>query len=236
MPNENELVKLRRDFLESLKTEQSDIFGDSVGIGAQYRTLTLALDTAKLATQPYKIGFPFKSLQVYDATDTNVTVYLKASSQDDSQDWITLTKNNSLEFTKPIREAYLYWTAQTSKSIKIIFLLSGKFATNQFVQTSTGGVTLYDGSAVSPSAGATVAATAAALFASDTSRKMALIQNNGTIPIFISGTSSVTTDTGANPGIKLNPGESFEWRSSAACYFIAASAGSSGKIGVNVFS
>ncbi len=237
MENQNPKIELlQSQFRDMLQPEKAAIFGDSVGILAQYRVVTFALDTAKLSTQPFKIGFPFRAFQAYTATNTDVEVFIKPSSQDDSQDWISVKQNYSLEFPFPVREGYMYWAAQASKSISIIFLLNGRFQTNQFVQTSQGGFTLADGTAVTPQSPITASITATQIVASSSSRKVAVVQNNDSIPVFISGDNTVTDDAGLKPGIKINPGESYEWRSSSAIFLISSSAGATGKIGINIFS
>lgn len=60
------------------------------------------------------------------------------------------------------------------------------------------------------------------------------IQNLDSIPIFL-GDSSVTTDTGSKPGVRLMPGDSFSWTSSAACFVIAGSTGGTNKISLVKF-
>lgn len=213
--------KFLDDFKRLTKPDDAAIFASSVGIQNEVRSLTLSLDTAVLSTQPYAISFPFRSLYVVDATDSNVEISLRIATIDSFQDAIPLRENTSYVLPFSTSKAFLHWSAQTSKTIKILFFVHGEFSTNTVQSIQSGSVTTSDGVTVTEVAKATVATTAGALFAADSTRTKMLISNFGAVDIFLGGTSAVTLDTGGFPGIKLSPGSSFAWETVAACYAIS---------------
>lgn len=209
------------DFKRLVKPDETGIYASSVGVQNEVRSITLTLNTAVLSTAPFAIGFPFRSLYVVGATDSNVLVNLKLATQDSFQDSIPLQLNTSYVLPFSTNKAFLHWTAQTSKTITILFFVHGEFSTNSVQVVQSGGVRITDGSAVAEQAVATVTTTAAQLFASDTTRIKMMISNFGGTSIFIGGTSSVTDDAGGFPGIEIAPGGSYAWENTAACYAIS---------------
>lgn len=188
---------------------------------------TFALDTArsfKDQTSEQFISEPFDAIFVETATDdtTNIRIAYGSNEQHIVTNFQTLKIKDNPEFEFQVREAMVEWDAQPGKSITVLFFLGVKFRTGTQQQTITGGVTQSTGSSMTPQSKVTVNTTATLLFAASATRKVMTIQNQGANPIWISGTTAVTIDSGASPGIKLDPGDSFEWTNTGACYAIAS--------------
>lgn len=175
------------------------------------------LSTARTAQNPFVIGFPFRSCFIRTATDSLTNVNMRLDAPDDAAGDISLKNNDS--FVLPFRaaKAFLNWTAQSGKSITLLIFPYGEFRSGSQVSSTAGGVSITTGDSVTTNAVATVTTATAQLFASDSSRKMMVIYNHGAVSIFIGG-STVTDQAGANPGIEIPPGGSYEWDSTAACY------------------
>jgi hypothetical protein len=197
------------------------LFASTVGLNQSVKYLTLALDTAQLRTDPYRISFGFSSFVVLDSTDSSVSINARIGSEDTNVDPFPLRKNSSLDLPGPIQKMFLDWPAQAGKTISILFLLEGNFKTNQLVSTVSANVNLDDGGTVTTQAGAQVLAAGGTLFAQDTTRNLMLIQNNSGASIWV-GSTGVTVAGGAKPGIEIPSGGYYEWRSTAACVAIAA--------------
>jgi len=201
------------------------------------RKIVVDLTTAKSETDsiPFRIGFPFQSFLVVDATDSIANVNMRLYGRDQQNDMLPLKKGIQVTFPFPINEAYISWAAQAGKTITFIFFVYGEMKTNIFDLQNSGGVSIYDGSSVVTETAGVATTTAAVLFAASTVRKKVFIQNFDSIDVYL-GDSAVTDETGTKPGIRVPPGGSYEWRSSSACYIIAGSAGTANKIGLTTFS
>lgn len=229
-----EIARLERLFAQQIEGDDASIFASSVGQVQNIRVVTLDLTTAKLSTTPLDLGFPFRSLYVVSTTDSTVSVNMRLESTDSINDSFPLKAQTSIKLPFPVRRAFLDWSAQSGKTIQILFALRGEFSTNQVAAISSGGISIYDGDSVTSGSVGSVTTTAAALIAADSSRKKAIIQNQGAVSIYIGG-STVTAVSGARPGIEIPPGGTFEWSSTGACYAITSSVTNS-NISVTSFS
>lgn len=193
--------------------------------------ITIALDTATPIQTPYRVSFPFRSVFVRSATDSSVQVSLRPNTSDSIQGDIPLKNNDSIVFPSPLAEAYLTWTAQAGKSMTLVFFVSGEFRTGTQVSSTSGGVSITDGDAVSNQATATVT-TVAQLFAADTSRKKMMIVNASGVKIYL-GDVTTTDDSGTKIGIPMNPGDTYAWENTSACFAVSQGGVSTGqKIGL----
>ena len=197
-----------------------------------FRVQKIVLDLTTASNQnglPYfAINIPFSAVFVRTASDslTNVSLLLDEPSQLQDASGIPLYINDYIRFPDVVGRGYLSWTAQSGKSITLFIFTRAEFQSGSQLSLSAGGVSINEGSSVTSSAYSTVTTSAAILLAANTNRKVTMIQNQGLVPIFVGG-STVTIDSGAAPGIKINPGENFLWKNTAALYAVAASSNSS---------
>lgn len=220
-------------FQRGLKNDEAAIYANSTGQNL-IRTLTLPLDTAKLSGDPFRVGFPFKSLYVISATDPSTTVNMRLGTRDSSEDSFPLSQESTFELPYPVKEAYIDWSAQAGKTITILFSIKGTFKSNKIASITSGGVLITEGTALTTQTGGTIPVVATQLFAQDSSRKLMVIQNQDSIDMWI-GDAAVTTDTGTKPGIKIEAGGSYEWKSTAACYVIGKSVGTTNRVALMYF-
>lgn len=214
------IANFRQLFAQMLSQDEAGLFASTVGENPPVRYLTLDLTTAKLAGAPYEISFGFRSFVVLNTTDSSVSVNMRIGSRDTNVDSFPVKNNASLVLPYPVQKAFLDWSAQSGKSISILFFTRGTFSTNQLVSSLAAIVTLGDGDTATTQAGAQALAAGGQLFAADSARKCMLIENQSGGPIYI-GSSGVTVPGGATPGFTIQAGGSYEWRSTAACYAIA---------------
>lgn len=188
------------------------------------QTITLDLTTAVLSTNPYKIRFPFRSLFVRDATDVYVSVNLQPQSQDSYQSSFAMTKNDGWVADYPVTEAYLYWSAQSGKTITLVFFTDSAFKSGSQISVTGGGVSIVEGSAITgPIRVALSAATAAIIAPALSTRKVAVIQNKTGASLYV-GDSTVTA-SGATEGIEIPDDGIIYWRNTAGLYGYSTAGG-----------
>lgn len=210
----------QQEFLEKFRqlqsADQAALFANTVNAGQEVRVVTFDLSTAQLETNPKPLGFAFKSFIVLSATDSSVTLNMRLATRDTYQDKISITNLISgFKLPYPVQGAYFDWTAQSGKSITIVFFRSGEMSINRVTQSQ--GNTVSEGSTVTTSALVTLtAATAGAIFPVLASRNTGVAQNITGGDIWV-GDSSVT-NSGATTGIKFANGERIVWKNTAALY------------------
>ncbi|MDE2102149.1 MAG: hypothetical protein KGL39_33190 [Patescibacteria group bacterium] len=182
--------------------------------------IALALDNEKLDTAPQKVGFPFKSCWVESATDSSVEVYLIPTTMDLYQSPILLTQNASIDFDEPIAQAFLYWSAQSGKMMKIVFSTNARFRTGSLISQINGGVQISEGSVASAIQSVNLSAATAAIIAPQSStRVVSTIQNKTGGDLFVGGDDTVTDDgTLSTAGIKYASDSIIIWKNTAALY------------------
>jgi hypothetical protein len=186
--------------------------------------ITIALDTAKLSTDPFKIGFPFKSLFVSDATDTAVQVSLIPGARDSLQGAITLSKKDSWDSDAMVAEAYLYWSAQASKSITLLFFVDSSFRSGSQISVTAGGVSISSGSSATQASVNLAATTAAAIAPALSTRKQATIQNLSGADLYV-GADNTITDTASTGSIRIADGGIIVWQNTGALYGYSVAGG-----------
>jgi uncharacterized membrane protein YphA (DoxX/SURF4 family) len=188
------------------------------------QAITLDLSSARLETQPYPISFPFRSLYVARATDSTVEIQFKPITQDSYQSAVPLSRKDCFIADYQQSAGFFYWDAQPGKSITLVFFVHAEFKSGSMITTTSGGVSIVDGSAITQANVTLAAATAGALVAADADRKVATIQNNTGASIWV-GPSTVT-NSGATRGFEVAPGFTLVWRNTAALYGYSVLGGS----------
>lgn len=189
----------------------------------QMQRIVIDLTTARLEGDPYKLNFPVLSMHVESATDSgsNIRVSLNSDSSLQIQNYKKMILNDAMELDHATNGLFLTWPAQSGKSLTLIVFVGVRFRSGSQLSITAGGVSITEGDTFTDS-NVVVAATATQLAASSSTRKVLFVQNQSGQPMYI-GDSTVTTTKGA----LLAVGGSLEWKSAAACYAIAASAGDS---------
>lgn len=225
------LLTNQADIIQQLKSRNAaSIWDDSRSRPRKQLRMVIPLDVAATEANPFVISNPFNGFYVVSATDANVSVNLSLTSPEKQNitEYTSIKLNDSGTFSEPIRAAYLTWSAQTGKSITIMFYLGIDFRPGSLVSAISGGVVITTGTGMTPVASVSVATTATLIAAADSTRKKTTIQNLGMQDVFISGTNTVV-GTGAAlglNGIKLQPGALYEWTNTGAIYGIAVGAAS----------
>jgi len=210
------------------EVDSASIFEGNTARPFEIQGVTLDLSTAKDPSDPFKINFPFKSIYISTATDTGVSVNFRPNSRDSFQTSVPLSLKDSHIFTKPISGGFLDWSAQSGKTITILFFLSSEFRSGSQISVTSGGLVINEGTSVTTSPLTLVAATSTQVVAADTTRKNLVVQNNTGADVWFGPVG--VTNTGATLGIKVGAGGSFVWKNTAAlyAYSVAGGAGDSG--------
>ena len=180
---------------------------------APIREMVLTLTTARTEQNPVEVLFPFQSILVEQATDTNTYIFMKFGSKESGTPSLRLEQRDGYESDLP-GKAYLHWDAQPGKTITLKFFLLGRFKSGKQTLVNSGGVSINEGSSVTTQAKVTIgAATAAAIAPSDSTRKKTTLQNKTGAILWI-GDSSVTNAT----GIEVPVDGIIYWQNTSALY------------------
>lgn len=209
--------EVARALLQEMKLQkEAEVFEGTTKSPFEIQAITLDLSTACLSTAPYRIGFPFRSLFVRNATDNSVSITVRPQTQDSFQSGVDLKLNDSLDFEIQQSGAYLSWAAQAGKSLTLIIFVNALFKSGSQVSQTAGGVAIIDGSSFTRTVTTLAAATATSVLSQDTTRKISNIQNNTGADLFV-GDSTITA-SGATIGYTVAPGATFQWRNTAQLY------------------
>ena len=211
---------------QASELERAKLLINSTQRPYHFSQLVIALDTAKLSTDPLKIGFPFKGVTVLTTSDSTTTVSMRIGSNDDLAPLIALRQNNTLNFDEPVNEAYISWTAQVGKSLTLLFAIDCVMNIGVATTAITGGIFQQDGTAVNPIASVSMATgIATAIAPSLSTRKSCSLVNNTGGTIYLGGDNTVTADATATGGIPTTAGSVFQWRNTAALWAVSATGG-----------
>lgn len=129
----------------------ADIAQNIRGREALLKKVYIDLTTAQSSSNAKKISIPFKSVSVEGATDssTNLFMALGDNSLDAVNDAKQLKSNDSFEFDSMVSSCYLYWTAQSGKSLYLVFSTTGAFRPGSQISVISGGINITEGDALS---------------------------------------------------------------------------------------
>lgn len=200
--------------------QRAKLYQESTQIPFSVQQMVFALDTAQLSSQPFAINFPFRSVVVRAATDVLTNIDLRLFSMDAMQSSINLKQNDALKFPYVVSKGFLSWSAQSGKSMTLLFLVDGELNLGSFNVNVSGGVTQQDGTVISAIQSVSLSAATATIIAPAlASRKTCTIQNNAAGVLYYGGDNTVTdASTAATQGISIPPGGQFVYRNTGALY------------------
>lgn len=182
-----------------------------------FQRVTLDLTTARTEADAYSIPFGFKSCYVELATDTSTMISMKPNGRRSNSGFLQLGRKDVIEFENRIDSCYLYWSAQSGKSITLVFMFDASFKSGSQISQNSGGVSISEGSSFDAQTTITLAAaTAAIIIPSNLDRKVCTLENNTGADIFIG--SSTVTSLGATRGLKVGAGSQIIWKNTSALY------------------
>jgi|GEM_PF-4726080 len=179
------------------------------------RKITIDLENERTLGNALKLNFAFKSLYVFDATDSAVEINFIPFNNSETTNIFPLKKNGVLNWDLPIRNALFTWDAQTGKSVTLVFILNGSFRPGSlFTEVSSS----VEGNSINTKSPVNVTTTATVISAQSNDKKVVNVQNDSGVTIYL-GNSGVTTTN----GIKLLVGASVIIKNTAALYGIVGS-------------
>lgn len=204
-----------------MDVQNAEIFKASTELPFGVQVVTLNLGTARSEDDPFIIAFPFKSLYVENATDVASEVNCKLNIRDKHQSPVRLKLNDSIETDRMFGSAYLYWDAQASKQMTIVFFVDARFRSGSQISQTGGGVAIITGSSSEYRTEALSAATTTQLFSTDTTRQSGTVWNGTGATLWIGSDSSVNNTT----GIPYAAGERFIWTNTGPLYAYSVAGG-----------
>lgn len=205
------------------QNQQASIFEGNTQKPFGIQAVTLTLTTAQDPSNPFKIGFPFRSVYVSSATDVFANVNLQPNSNDSFQSTIPLKQNDAWSRDFPVAQAFLSWSAQSGKTITLLFFLDSEFRPGSQISVSGGGVSINEGSSLTTTRVNLTAATATSVLSADSTRKVSSIQNNTGADVWFGGSS--VSNTGANLGYKVPAGGTFVFKNTGTLYAFSVAGG-----------
>lgn len=235
----NQLEKLTRALQDlSDKLFEQTRYSTDVRPTSQYR-IKLDLTNARTAVNPYKIGFPWKSIFVEDASDSLVEVRLSVHVNDqfNMDNYKVLNFNSQFKSQYQISAGFLTWDAQPGKSMTLILFTDIDFDSGRTISVASGGTAVVWGDS-HVQTNPTITNTPSMILPADADRKGAYIQNYGAVSVYVGPTNLVTTGlpyspSNTNKGIEIPVGASF-WYASTGELWCVGFAGSQ-PINLNVF-
>lgn len=178
------------------------------------------VDLGKTLPEPLLVNFPFQSVMVMTSTDTSCSVNVQPVSKEDTQPAFTMTTRDSWYIPYQIPRAYLTWPVQPGKKMVLMFFADSEFRSGQQISTTSGGLSISDGSTMTTAPQVPVGTTVTKILSADMNRKVANLYNAGTQTVWL-GDATVTTGN----GIPFLAGESRAVRNSGELYGISSVAG-----------
>jgi hypothetical protein len=216
---------LADQILQSIEMQkQAELFKGSVDAPKEVSNLnSISLATAKLATAPQVVSFPFKSVYAFDGSDSSTYVYIVPWTNDGFQDPIKIKVNDSWTCGKIINKAYMYWPAQAGKNISLSFFHNSEFRSGSYTSVSAGGVSINEGSTFAMSVAPTTAGSRVSV-SQNFNRKVYTVYNDSGGYLY-AGTVGTVTGSGAAKGIPIAPGAFWYWKNTAAIDLYADATG-----------
>ena len=196
--------------------DQASIYEGATEKPQDIQEIILDLDEERPETNPYVINAPFKNLYVETSTGVSDVAYLKPNAVETYQAAFKLEVNSAVEFETPVSKAYLHWKKQPGAKMVLKISIYSKFKSGKLLSLNAGGMSISEGAIAATLPNVTVTSAVTMILDTDTSRKVALIENKSTRDLFI-GDASVDVQT----GITLAPGEIFKFMNTAKLYAIA---------------
>lgn len=218
--------ELARQILSvAVDNARAEVFESSTQKPQTVQVHVIPLTTARLSTDPFIIRFPFRSFYVQSATDVNVTVNIRPISDDSVQGSFAVKQNDSWACDKKIPGAFIDWSAQSGKSITLVFFTDSEFRSGSQISVTGGGVSISEGTSFTQSTLTFVAITALSIFASDSTRKVGVFQNRTGASVWVGG-AAVTNNTAY---YEVLNGADFIWKNTAQLYGYSVAGGSGHK-------
>jgi hypothetical protein len=189
------------------------------------KTFNLATDKDQFA--PEVLNFQFRSFWVISTTDNTcqVTMIPNDVSEGQLNGAITLKQNLAIKNGFPFSGAQFYWSAQSGKTMTVLFFVDADVTPGSQITNISGGVTISAGSSRSDAALAstqdqpsvTIGASPTMIFPADSARLGAELEvAGGTIKL---GGSGITSTNGAT----RNDGDRWDDANTGALYGILVS-------------
>jgi hypothetical protein len=188
---------------------------------SEVQVLTLDLSVAQDINNPLQIGTARTIFVAATTGDPNGTaqIQFRPNSRMQSQAPIPLGKKDSYVGVIPWGQGFLHWAAQPGVKVTVLLLTHGAFYSGSQINQITGTMSVSEGT-TGPSSSAAVSLTttvAAQILTADGTRVVTTIENQGQVPIYL-GDANVTGIAGAKPGIRLQPGATYDWKNTGALY------------------
>lgn len=192
------------------------------------------LSVTQTIDNPYHVAGPFNGFYIETSTDSLANVKLSLSSTDgyNMKNYTTIFQKDSAYSDEPVKDGFLVWDAQPGKMMVLVFYLGISFKPGSYLSAINGAIYENYGNAMTPGAKVAVLASVTSIDTAQVSAKKRTIQVLDGSGVWISGTNSVTDGTGANPGIFVPAGGTYEWLNNGAIYGVG-DGGATANVSIN---
>lgn len=222
----NETVNQRID--DALAQNKADIRRNSDLRPRLALPVVIALDTARDWRNPYQINTPFDGFYVAGATDavTTVSMTLGTDSSNADKNTFPLKASDAAKLSSPVKGALLTWSAQTGKTITIVFFLGIDFKSGSYLNQFVGSTSIINGTSVVTGTLAAGGASASVTVTNAAAVQLCPINLVRAELVFYTDQSIWIGDAAVavGRGVLINAGERFSFQNTGALYAIAVGA------------
>lgn len=192
-----------------------------------FQLVEVDLSNGFTADKPFALpSYPYRSLWVYDSTDTSAKARLALHSRERPHIDQTLQLKFNLRLKLPymVGQSYITADAQPGAKMYIVLVAEGEISPGLDYVVSSGGVAIVEGDSAAPAPAVSVGTTATQLASADPDRKVLEISHFGDTPIYLADRNTVKTaaaGVGQLIGIPLWPGETYLWRPTSDVYAVS---------------
>lgn len=151
--------EFKQALADILRDDTIQIYGGNDESPFVAQTFTIDLSTARDISNPYVIGFPFKTISIKGAaTDSTSTVNLITNKNDSGISAIPLIVNDVLNTNTIVSKGFLSWSAQSGKTITVTVFLHANYSSGSLVNSGSSTIRPSVNSVVNIGASGTLAA------------------------------------------------------------------------------
>lgn len=221
-PTQLQQLRAKQSRVDRAAKDFSDIQTSIEWADIPFQLYTIDLTNGYDMYNPFEISVPFKSMWVYAATDTAVSAKLHLNSKKIPHiiNGLPIAKNFAVSFPSTVGVAYITAPAQSGKTISIVVVKDGTITPGLTLSQNAGGVAINEGSSLTTRdrTGLDIASLGRTIICPvNTSRNSETIVNYTGQSLWL-GDANVTDDTLSYPGIRVDNGDAFVWKNTAALY------------------
>lgn len=194
---------------------------------------TLDLSAERSESNPFVIGFPFKTMWLKNGSTNATSVNVKFNKNDANIQLVELNSNDIVRSDEMFAQAFLSWSAQSGESIEIYVFVSAEIQTGALINSGT--VSVAPASVISVPISRTADDTGNIFIPANSGAKYMMMENLSAANDVKFGGAGLTNSGAATDGITLRTESSLKLDCTADVYLRCA-AGLTAQVQIVYFS